>query len=125
MYEGPNLWGYGTTAVVNGVCARGREAFEVAVLVHLYPNSQIDIFLQIVQVDGGRTAAAINAVTPLSSLASILAPIYSFGLLGLYSAVAIGRHMLKYSQQNIHRPIHVRAHCVLRSAHYAGQPRSD
>ena len=40
-----------------------QEAFEAAVLVQLFPNSQIDIFLQILQVDGGRTAAAINAAT--------------------------------------------------------------
>lgn len=50
-----------TDRKANEVAALVREAFEVAVLVHLYPNSQIDIFLQIVQVDGGRTAAAINA----------------------------------------------------------------
>ena len=45
----------------NEVAALVQEAFEAAVLVQLYPNSQIDIFLQIVQVDGGRTAVAINA----------------------------------------------------------------
>ena len=30
-----------------------QEAFEAAIIVQLFPNSQIDIFLQIMQVDGG------------------------------------------------------------------------
>jgi hypothetical protein len=34
-----------------------QEAFEAAILVQLFPNSQIDIFLQIMQVDGGTRAA--------------------------------------------------------------------
>jgi ribonuclease PH len=38
-----------------------REAFEAAILVQLYPNSEIAIYLQIIQFDGGRTAACINA----------------------------------------------------------------
>jgi exosome complex component RRP41 len=39
------------------------QTFESAVLVKLYPQSQIDIFIQILQVDGGRKAACINAAS--------------------------------------------------------------
>lgn len=47
-----------------------QEAFEAAIIVQLFPNSQIDIFLQIMQVDGGAfdfvLAAAGLAVQGLS-----------------------------------------------------------
>ena len=47
----------------NEVAKLVKEAFEATILVQLFPNSQIDIFLQVTQLDGGRTAAAINAAT--------------------------------------------------------------
>eukprot|EP01101_Sappina_pedata_P007260 TRINITY_DN3805_c0_g1_i1.p1 TRINITY_DN3805_c0_g1~~TRINITY_DN3805_c0_g1_i1.p1 ORF type:complete len:258 (-),score=74.59 TRINITY_DN3805_c0_g1_i1:112-885(-) len=40
-----------------------RQTFEAAVLVGLYPRSQIDIFVQIIQADGGERCAAVNAIT--------------------------------------------------------------
>jgi len=40
-----------------------KQTFEATVLVNLFPRSQIDIYLQILQSDGGDRAAAINAST--------------------------------------------------------------
>ena len=41
----------------------GIWTFESAVLVKLYVQSHIDIFIQILQVGGGRKAACINAAS--------------------------------------------------------------
>ncbi len=44
-----------------------KEAFEAAIIVQLFPNSQIDIFLQIMQVDGGvRGCFARNTIVKVS-----------------------------------------------------------
>ncbi|EGG13982.1 Exosome complex exonuclease rrp41 [Cavenderia fasciculata] len=40
-----------------------KQAFESTVLTHLFPRSQIDIYVQVLQSDGGLKSAAINAVT--------------------------------------------------------------
>jgi exosome complex component RRP41 len=40
-----------------------RKTFESVILTHLYPNSQIEIFLQLLQNDGSTFAACINATT--------------------------------------------------------------
>jgi len=40
-----------------------RQTFETVILVNLFPRSQIDIFVQIIQSDGGEKSAAINAIT--------------------------------------------------------------
>jgi len=40
-----------------------RQTFEAAVMTQLFPRSQIDIFVQILQADGGTRCAAINAAT--------------------------------------------------------------
>jgi exosome complex component RRP41 len=34
-----------------------QQTFEAVVMTHLYPRSQIDIFIQVIQVDGGATLA--------------------------------------------------------------------
>jgi len=40
-----------------------RQTFEASVMTNLYPRSQIDIYVQILQTDGGHLPAAINAAT--------------------------------------------------------------
>ncbi|XP_020588823.1 exosome complex component RRP41 homolog isoform X2 [Phalaenopsis equestris] len=40
-----------------------RQTMEAAILTHLMPRSQIDIFLQVLQADGGTRSACINAAT--------------------------------------------------------------
>ena len=30
-----------------------KQTFEAAIFTHLYPNSQIDIYIQVIQADGG------------------------------------------------------------------------
>ncbi|KYQ96926.1 Exosome complex exonuclease rrp41 [Tieghemostelium lacteum] len=40
-----------------------KQAFESTVHVQLYPRSQIDIFVQVLQSDGGLKSASINACT--------------------------------------------------------------
>eukprot|EP01104_Vermistella_antarctica_P015187 TRINITY_DN4924_c2_g1_i2.p1 TRINITY_DN4924_c2_g1~~TRINITY_DN4924_c2_g1_i2.p1 ORF type:complete len:247 (+),score=61.65 TRINITY_DN4924_c2_g1_i2:207-947(+) len=40
-----------------------RQTFEAVVMTNLYPNSQIDIYVQILQADGGTRCASINAAT--------------------------------------------------------------
>merc|ERR1719499_320097 len=40
-----------------------QDTFTTAIHIHLFPRSQIDIFVQVVQNDGGVEAAAINAAT--------------------------------------------------------------
>jgi len=42
---------------------RVAQTLEAAVLTHLYPRSRIDIFVQVLQSDGGHLAAAINGAT--------------------------------------------------------------
>ncbi|KDO24671.1 hypothetical protein SPRG_10204 [Saprolegnia parasitica CBS 223.65] len=39
------------------------QIFEANISTHLYPRSQIDIFVQVLHADGGELAACINAVT--------------------------------------------------------------
>ncbi len=39
------------------------QTFESVVLVNLYEGSQIDVYIQVIQADGGVLAAAINATT--------------------------------------------------------------
>jgi len=40
-----------------------RQTFEEAIMTSLYPRSQIDLFIEVIQADGGTRCAAINAVT--------------------------------------------------------------
>ncbi|KAG6477029.1 hypothetical protein ZIOFF_066279 [Zingiber officinale] len=40
-----------------------RQTMEACILVHLMPRSQIDIFVQVLQADGGTRSACINAAT--------------------------------------------------------------
>eukprot|EP00026_Physarum_polycephalum_P008728 Phypoly_transcript_08828.p1 GENE.Phypoly_transcript_08828~~Phypoly_transcript_08828.p1 ORF type:complete len:242 (-),score=20.15 Phypoly_transcript_08828:50-775(-) len=40
-----------------------KQTFEATVLVNLFPRSQIDIYIQVLQSDGGDKTAAINAST--------------------------------------------------------------
>uniref|UniRef100_A0A0D6R618 Uncharacterized protein n=1 Tax=Araucaria cunninghamii TaxID=56994 RepID=A0A0D6R618_ARACU len=40
-----------------------RQTMEAAILTHLMPRSQIDIFVQVLQADGGTRSACINAAT--------------------------------------------------------------
>ncbi|NXY87310.1 EXOS4 protein, partial [Alcedo cyanopectus] len=40
-----------------------RQTFEAAILTTLYPRSQIDIYVQILQADGGNYCAGVNAAT--------------------------------------------------------------
>ncbi|XP_065686269.1 exosome complex component RRP41 [Patagioenas fasciata] len=40
-----------------------RDTFEAAILTHLFPRSQIDIYVQILQADGGTFCAGVNAAT--------------------------------------------------------------
>ncbi|ESW19265.1 hypothetical protein PHAVU_006G109900 [Phaseolus vulgaris] len=40
-----------------------RQTMEAAILTHLLPRSQIDIYVQVLQADGGTRSACINAAT--------------------------------------------------------------
>nr|GMC58337.1 exosome complex component RRP41 homolog [Ipomoea batatas]GMC68517.1 exosome complex component RRP41 homolog [Ipomoea batatas] len=40
-----------------------RQTMEACILTHLMPRSQIDIFVQVIQADGGTRSACINAAT--------------------------------------------------------------
>eukprot|EP00123_Amoebidium_parasiticum_P014175 comp22375_c1_seq1/m.33357 comp22375_c1_seq1/g.33357 ORF comp22375_c1_seq1/g.33357 comp22375_c1_seq1/m.33357 type:complete len:247 (-) comp22375_c1_seq1:315-1055(-) len=40
-----------------------RDTFEAAIHTSLYPRSQIDIYVQVLQADGGQVSACINAAT--------------------------------------------------------------
>ncbi|KAM9278845.1 exosome complex component RRP41 [Cariama cristata] len=40
-----------------------KQTFEAAILTDLYPRSQIDIYVQILQADGGNYCACVNAAT--------------------------------------------------------------
>uniref|UniRef100_A0A7N0RCP5 Exosome complex component RRP41 homolog n=1 Tax=Kalanchoe fedtschenkoi TaxID=63787 RepID=A0A7N0RCP5_KALFE len=40
-----------------------RQTMEACILTHLMPRSQIDIFVQVLQADGGTRSACINAAT--------------------------------------------------------------
>ncbi|XP_075599147.1 exosome complex component RRP41 isoform X3 [Balearica regulorum gibbericeps] len=40
-----------------------KQTFEAAILTRLYPRSQIDIYVQILQADGGNYCACVNAAT--------------------------------------------------------------
>lgn len=40
-----------------------RQTLESVILTHLFPRSQIDVYIQILQADGGTRCAAINAAT--------------------------------------------------------------
>merc|ERR1712142_902882 len=40
-----------------------RQTFEAAIKTELYPRSQIDIFVEVLQADGGNYCAAVNAST--------------------------------------------------------------
>ncbi|XP_011675340.2 exosome complex component RRP41 [Strongylocentrotus purpuratus] len=40
-----------------------QRTFEATIQTHLYPRSQIDIFVQILQADGGNYCACVNAAT--------------------------------------------------------------
>lgn len=62
-----------------------KSTFEPVIQVHLYPRSQIDIFVQILQQDGGILSASINATT----LALITAGISLFDYV---CAVSAGVH---------------------------------
>ncbi|KAJ8303524.1 hypothetical protein KUTeg_019920 [Tegillarca granosa] len=40
-----------------------RQTFDAAILTNLYPRSQIDIFVEVLQSDGGNYCASVNAAT--------------------------------------------------------------
>ncbi|XP_058876987.1 exosome complex component RRP41-like [Acipenser ruthenus] len=40
-----------------------KQTFEAAILTQLYPRSQIDIYVQILQADGGNYSSCVNAAT--------------------------------------------------------------
>lgn len=40
-----------------------KQTFEAAVMTHLYPKSQIDIYVEVLQSDGGNYCASVNAAT--------------------------------------------------------------
>jgi exosome complex component RRP41 len=40
-----------------------RQTFESVIHLNIYPRSQIDIYIQVLQADGGERCAAINATT--------------------------------------------------------------
>ncbi|KAI6059563.1 Exosome complex component RRP41 [Aix galericulata] len=40
-----------------------KQTFEAAILTELFPRSQIDIYVQILQADGGNYCACVNAAT--------------------------------------------------------------
>lgn len=40
-----------------------RQTFESVILTHLFPKTQIDIFMQVLQADGGTRCACINAAS--------------------------------------------------------------
>ncbi|CAJ0964570.1 unnamed protein product [Ranitomeya imitator] len=40
-----------------------KQTFEAAILTQLYPRSQIDIYVQILQADGGNYCTCVNAAT--------------------------------------------------------------
>ncbi|KAI5121236.1 hypothetical protein M0805_007243 [Coniferiporia weirii] len=62
-----------------------KATFEPVIQVHLYPRSQIDIYVQVLQLDGGLLSASINATT----LALITAGISLFDYV---CAVSAGVH---------------------------------
>ena len=63
-----------------------REAFESVVMLHDYPGSEIDIFIEILQSDGGTRAAGITAAAVAMASAGIhmkdLIYAVSFGKVG-------------------------------------------
>ncbi|KAJ4896349.1 3'-5'-exoribonuclease family protein [Raphanus sativus] len=54
-----------------------RQTMEASILTQLLPHSQIDIFLQVLQADGGTRSACINAAT--LALADAGIPMHSAG----------------------------------------------
>ena len=40
-----------------------KQTFEAAIKTELYPRSQIDIFVEVLQADGGNYCACVNAAT--------------------------------------------------------------
>lgn len=40
-----------------------RQSFDAVIMTHLFPRSQIDIYIQVLQADGGNLSACINAAT--------------------------------------------------------------
>ncbi|KAK2171791.1 hypothetical protein NP493_1028g00048 [Ridgeia piscesae] len=40
-----------------------KQTFDGAILTHLYPHSQIDIYVEVLQSDGGNYCASVNAAT--------------------------------------------------------------
>eukprot|EP00824_Muranothrix_gubernata_P017771 TRINITY_DN3627_c0_g1_i1.p1 TRINITY_DN3627_c0_g1~~TRINITY_DN3627_c0_g1_i1.p1 ORF type:complete len:254 (+),score=27.15 TRINITY_DN3627_c0_g1_i1:1-762(+) len=40
-----------------------RKAFESVILTHLFPSSQINLYVQVLQADGGELCAGINAIS--------------------------------------------------------------
>ena len=50
-----------------------KSTFEPVIQTHLYPRSQIDIFVQVLQQDGGLLSASMNATT-LAIITADIAP---------------------------------------------------
>lgn len=53
-----------------------KSTFEPVVQTHLYPRSQVDIFIQVIQQDGGLLSACINGSTLALAAAGI--PMFDF-----------------------------------------------
>ena len=63
-----------------------EEAFERVLLLHLYPRSQIDVFVEIVGADGAVLMTAANAVTLALMNAGIAMQDYLIGVSAIYFA---------------------------------------
>jgi len=67
-----------------------REVFENAILTELFPHSQIDIFVEVLQSDGSNYSACVNAAT----LAIIHAGIPIKDVVCACSASMVGQHSI-------------------------------
>lgn len=67
-----------------------KQVFETAILVHLYPHSQIDIFVEVLQSDGSNYSACVNAASLALVHAGIaLKDIVSASTAGIMNETAI------------------------------------
>ncbi|XP_037426131.1 exosome complex component RRP41 homolog [Triticum dicoccoides] len=53
----------GSVQGIHAQVQKAIKAMEASILTHLMPHSQIDIFVQVLQADGGTRSACINAAT--------------------------------------------------------------
>ena len=101
-----------------------QQSLETAVMMHLYPNSEIEVKVQVLQTDGGALTAAINACTLALIDAGIAMRDFVVGcsvtyiqrtpLLGACMLQAVGWLWLACSRQ-CHRSIGLSKPCVFHS----------